>query len=76
MVFHSSYSVAVRSGTPEPVRTKLAEFVRQAVASEAMDKARRDLYLEGYAGTLDDYKRELMGLAEEFEASAKGQKKE
>jgi hypothetical protein len=41
-----------------------------------MEKARRDLYLEGYEGSLDDYKRELMGLADEFAASAKGQKKE
>lgn len=76
MLFHSSYSVAVRSGTPEPVRTKLAEFVRQAATSAAMEKARRDLYLEGYEGSLDDYKRELKGLADEFAASANGLKKE
>ena len=76
MVFHSSYSVAVRSETPEPVRTKLAEFVRQAATSAAMEKARRDLYLEGYEGSLDDYKQELKGLADEFASSAKGLKKE
>lgn len=76
MVFHSSYSVAVRTGVPEPVRQKLAEFVRQAATSEAMDKARRDLYLDDYTGSLDDYKQELMRLAHEFEASAKARKDE
>ncbi len=76
MVFHSSYSVAVRTGVPEPVREKLAGFVRQAVASEAMSKARRDLYLDDYRGTLDDYKQELLGLAAEFEASARARSRE
>jgi len=76
MVFHSSYSVAVRSGIPEPVRTQLANFVRQAATSKEMDAARRDLYLDGYSGTLDDYKQELLRLAAEFEASAKQRKRE
>lgn len=74
MVFHSSYSVAVRTGIPEPVRQQLASFVRQAAASEAMNKARRDLYLDDYSGTLDEYRQELMSLAREFEASAKEKK--
>jgi len=76
MVFHSSYSVAVRADTPEAVKTQLAAFVRQAVTSEAMDKARRDLFLDDYTGSLDDYKRELMQLADEFKASAKVRKVE
>lgn len=76
MVFHSSYSVAVRSGISEPVRTQLADFVRQAATSKEMDKARRDLYLDAYSGTLDDYKQDLLRLAAEFEASAKQRKSE
>ncbi len=76
MVFHSSYSVAVRTGIPEPVRQKLGDFVRQAATSEAMDKARRDLYLDAYRGSLEDYKQELMRLAHDFEASAKERKNE
>ncbi|WP_312994595.1 tripartite tricarboxylate transporter substrate binding protein [Achromobacter animicus] len=76
MVFHSSYSVAVRTGIPEPVRDRLAGFVRQAVASEEMNKARRDLYLDEYSGSLDEYKQELLGLAAEFEASARARKAE
>nr|WP_314355829.1 tripartite tricarboxylate transporter substrate binding protein [uncultured Achromobacter sp.] len=76
MVFHSSYSVAVRSGIPEPVRTQLANFVRQAATSTAMDKTRQDLYLDGYRGSLDDYKQEQLRLSAEFEASAKQRKRE
>ncbi|WP_313370652.1 tripartite tricarboxylate transporter substrate binding protein [Achromobacter animicus] len=76
MVFHSSYSVAVRTGIPEPVRDRLAGFVRQAVASEEMNKARRDLYLDEYSGSLDEYKQELLGLAAEFQASARARKAE
>ncbi|OZI55723.1 Bug family tripartite tricarboxylate transporter substrate binding protein [Bordetella genomosp. 1] len=76
MVFHSSYSVAVRTGIPEPVRAQLAAFVRQAASSEAMDRARRDLFLDGYDGTLDDYKREQLRLADAFEASAKARTRE
>lgn len=74
MVFHSSYSVAIRTSTPEPVRTKLMQYVQQAVGSEAMDKARRDLYLDKFSGSLADYKQEQMGLAQAFAASAKAQK--
>ena len=76
MVFQSSYSLAVRTGIPEPVRARLATFVRQAAASEAMKKARRDLYLDDYDKSLDEYKQELMHLAHEFEASAKQRKTE
>lgn len=76
MLFHSSYSVAVRSGIPEPVRTQLANFVRQAATSKEMDAARRELYLDEYSGTLDNYKQELLRLAAEFEASAKQRKSE
>nr|WP_242697735.1 hypothetical protein [Bordetella holmesii] len=73
MVSHSSYSVAVRTGVDAAIREKLAAAVRQAVASEAMNKARQDLFLESYEGSLDDYKRELLELAREFEASARKQ---
>lgn len=76
MVFHSSYSVAVRTGLPEPVRTQLAKYVEQAATSEAMNKARRELYLDAYRGTLDEYKQEQLQLADAFEASAKQRKKE
>jgi hypothetical protein len=41
-----------------------------------MDKARRDLYLDAYRGSLEDYKQELMRLAHDFEASAKERKNE
>lgn len=71
MVFHSSYSVAVRTGIAEPVRQQLAAAVRQAATSAAMQKARRDLYLDEYTGSLDDYKRELLDLARAFEAAAR-----
>lgn len=76
MVFHSSYSVAVRTGLPVPVRTQLAKYVEQAATSEAMNKARRELYLDTYRGTLDEYKQEQLQLADAFEASAKQRKKE
>ncbi len=75
MVFHSSYSVAVRTGLPAPVREQLADFVRQAATSEAMNQARRDLYLDAYSGSLEDYKQELMGLAHDFEAGASAYRK-
>lgn len=76
MVFYSSYSVAVRTGIPAPVREKLASYVQQAVSSEAMIKARHDLYLDAFDGSLDDYKQELLGLSAEFEASARARKPE
>lgn len=76
MVFHSSYSVAVRAGIAEPIRAQLANYVKQAAESAAMDKARRDLYLDAYGASLDEYKQEQMRLADEFAASAKGRKSE
>lgn len=69
MVFSSSYSVAVRADTPAPVKEQLARAVRQAAASDAMKTARRRLYLEDYAGSLEDYKRDLGRVSKEFEAA-------
>ncbi|MBO9647605.1 MAG: tripartite tricarboxylate transporter substrate binding protein [Variovorax sp.] len=70
MAFSSSYSLNVRSDTPAPIKEQLSRAVQQALASEAMKTARRQLYLEPYAGGVEDYRRDQARVLKEFEAVA------
>ncbi|MBB3178284.1 tripartite tricarboxylate transporter substrate binding protein [Variovorax sp. Sphag1AA] len=70
MAFSSSYSLNVRSDTPAPIKEQLSRAVQQALSSEAMKTARRQLYLEPYAGSVEDYKRDQTRVLKEFEAVA------
>ncbi|SEB08392.1 tripartite tricarboxylate transporter substrate binding protein [Variovorax sp. YR216] len=70
MVFSSSYSLNVRSDTPAPIKEQLSRAVQQALASEAMKTARRQLFLEPYAGSALDYRRDQARVLKEFEAAA------
>jgi tripartite-type tricarboxylate transporter receptor subunit TctC len=70
MAFSSSYSLNVRADTPAPVKERLSRAVQQALASEAMKTARRQLYLEPYAGSVLDYRRDQARVLKEFEAAA------
>jgi tripartite-type tricarboxylate transporter receptor subunit TctC len=78
MVFNSYYGLAVRSDTPAPVKAELTRAVRKVVDSAAMKAARQRLHLEEYAGSTDDYRREIARVFKEYEAavteSAKGGK--
>jgi len=70
MVYYSSYNLAVRVGVPAPVREHLLNASRQAATSDAMNTARQRLYLETYTGTMDEYKRDLARLAQDFADAA------
>jgi tripartite-type tricarboxylate transporter receptor subunit TctC len=70
MSFSSSYSLNVRSDTPAPVKDRLSRAAQQALASEALKDARRQLHLEAYAGSLADYRRDQARVLKEFEAAA------
>ena len=70
MAFSSSYSLNVRSDTPAPVKERLSRAAQQALASEALKDARRQLHLEAYAGSLADYRRDQARVLKEFEAAA------
>ena len=70
MEFSSSYSLNVRSDTPAAIKQQLARAVQQALASDAMQSARRQHYLEPYTGSLEDYRRDQARVLKEFEAAA------
>ena len=69
MVFNSYYGLAVRAETPAPIKDRLTRAVRKVVASDAMKAARQRLHLEEYAGSTEDYKRDVARVFKQYEAA-------
>jgi tripartite-type tricarboxylate transporter receptor subunit TctC len=75
LVFNSYYGLALRTGTPAPVRQRLTQAVHKVVQSAEMKAARQRLHLEDYPGNTEDYKRDVARVFKEYEAAvAEGSK--
>ena len=59
VVYRSLYGVAIRSGTPPPIRARLEQALLQVAQSPDMKAAREAIALEDYPGTVDEYKQEV-----------------
>lgn len=59
MVFRSLYGVAIRTGTPPAVKAKLEQAVLKVSESDEMKAARHSISLEDYAGSPEDYRKEI-----------------
>lgn len=70
LVFNSYYGLALRAGTPAPVKDRLTQAVRKVVESGEMKAARQRLHLEDYPGSTEDYKRDVARVFKEYEAAA------
>ena len=58
MTFHSSYGIAMRSDTPETIKTQLKQVSRRISDSEALKRMRRQIGIEDFPGTLAEYNAE------------------
>ncbi|MCL2831512.1 MAG: tripartite tricarboxylate transporter substrate binding protein [Betaproteobacteria bacterium] len=55
MVSYSLYGVVVRSDTPEAIKAQLKQVARRVSDSEEMKQIRRQIALEDFPGTLDEF---------------------
>ena len=69
LVFHTYYGLAIRSGTPAPVKDRLLRAVSGVLNGDAMAAARLRLHLDAYAGSVDDYRRDIARNYKVFEAA-------
>jgi len=75
MVFHTYYGLAIRSGTPAPVKDRLLRAVSGVLQSEAMTTARQRLHLEPHAGPVEAYRQDIARNFKVYEAAVAAQRR-
>lgn len=69
MVFKSLYGVAIRANTPPAIKARLEQAVRKVADSEEMKKARAQISLEDYPGSVEDYRAEVQRNLQMYQAA-------
>ncbi|MCL2831513.1 MAG: tripartite tricarboxylate transporter substrate binding protein [Betaproteobacteria bacterium] len=75
MVFYSLYGVVVRPDTPEAIKTQLQQAAGRVTNSEEMKRIRRQIALEDFPGTLDEFKAGMNNVRQRMEAAYKQEQK-
>lgn len=75
MVYSSLYGVAVRSDTPDAIKTQLKEAARRVSDSDELKKVRQRISLEDFPGLLEDYKAETRKNFEMLKAAYEQERK-
>jgi len=69
MVMYSYFGIAIRSDTPNDIKMKLKQAAIRISNSDEMKEARRQIALEDFPGTLDEFNAEMRSNIQKLEAA-------
>ena len=75
MVFYSLYGVVVRPDTPEAIKTQLKQAARLVNDSEEMKRIRRQIALEEFPASLDEFNAEVRNVIQRMRAAYEQEQK-